>query len=469
MEAPSLLFWVQSGISGSSFETTTVDDGRFAVIGKNLSAVLKRGVLSLTLATMMCIGTSTTASAQSGAAGFAEMNIHDYLHRDVVLFAQALEMDEGQRVIVESLYEDYRSMFDAGWARTQQRFSDMREDLQSADRDQIMNLVLAPFEDWQREKARLKQQFEQNVRVILNPMQLERWPAFERQMLREKTMHYGRLSGESLNLFHVLRDLRMSDRDRMRIDPTMEQYDLALHHALEQRNATLRESQNAAMRSIRNPEQVNSISRIRQEVERRIAIRNINDQFIDVIAGVLPEQYVDEFRRNALERAYPRVFRPLPAERVLEEAAKLVGLDDEKRSRIESMRVAMADDFATINARLHQGIRSHEPNAMINQAEIAAARQTGDDVTRLADPNIEHIRQRDERANYYMTQLRELLGTEQFATLPGSSRWVPQRRAESAEPQPARSLENQPRRGGQPRSRRGDAEAVPMQPESPPQ
>lgn len=421
------------------------------MIGKKYLARLHRVMMGVSFATVAVLAAPSTASAQGGAAGFAELNIHDYLHRDIVLFAQALEMDEGQRVIVESLYEDYRATFDAGWARTQQRFTEMRDELAMAARDQVMNLVLAPIENWQREKVQIKQQFEQNVKVILNPVQLERWPAFERQMLREKTLHSGRLSGESLNLFHVLRDLRLSERLRMQIDPTVERYDLSLHEALQQRNAALAASQQAMMRSIRSQETGANLARIRHEVERRIAVRNVNDQFIEEIAAVLPQQYAEEFRRDALERAYPRVFRPLPAERVFDEALRLE-LDEQMLAQIASWRAAMLEEFAAINARLHGGMREHEPKAMINQAEMAAARQSGDSVERLVDPNLEHFRHRDERAHYYMTQLREFLGTEQFAALPGASRWVPQRRAEVHHVDPPQPT---PTRDGRLRGTRG--------------
>lgn len=419
---------------------------------KSHVGIFRRTLLGLAAAVGLLFAGVTSAFAQGGAGAFADMNRHDYLHRDIVLFAQALDMDEGQRVILESLYEDYRSWFDAGWEKTRQRLNDMREELASADRDQVISLVLQPLEDWLREKLQLKDQFEQNVKVILNPMQLERWGAFERQMLREKTLHAGRLSGESLNLFHVLRELRLSERMMMQIDPTIERYDNALHEALVARNAALQEEQRAVIRSMRHQEVSSAaVARVREQVKRRIAVRNVNDLFIEEIAAVLPEQYAEQFRQEALQRAYPRAFRPLPAQRVFDAALQL-DLEEEKLSQIAALREAMLEEFAVINVRLHQGIREHEPKAMINQAEMAEARQAGEPVDRLLDPNLEHIRHRDERAHYYMTQLRDLLGLEQFAGLPGSSRWVPQRQAEAADHNAGRI---QPRDARQRREARG--------------
>ncbi|TVQ56406.1 MAG: hypothetical protein EA377_02295, partial [Phycisphaerales bacterium] len=133
-----------------------------------------------------------TAGAQMGeAAGFADLMQHDYLNRDMVLFAQGLDLDDGQRMILESLYEDYRAEFDAGWMEVQQRLSNLRDDLQNADESEIMDMILRPFENWRQEKTRIKEQFEQNVQVILNSSQLEQWPSFQRMIYREKNLHRG--------------------------------------------------------------------------------------------------------------------------------------------------------------------------------------------------------------------------------------------------------------------------------------
>jgi len=400
---------------------------------------LKRTILGLSLVTVMGIATTPPAAAQGAAdaAGFAEMNLHDYLHRDIVLFAQGLNLDEGQRIIVESFYEDYRHAFDTGWQKTQQRFVDMRDDLQNADQDRVMAMVLAPFEEWQVEKQRIKEAFEDNVKLILNAQQREQWPAFQRQMLREKTLHRGRLSGESLNLFHVLRDLRLDNRTQRSIDSMVEQYDMELYEALQRRNQALNEAQEAMFRSIRSQDQSVNMSRVDRQIQSRVQLRDVNDKYIEYIANSLPGELSSEFRASALERAYPRVFRPLPAQRVFDEALKIEGLEDSVISAIEDLRASMLSEFQDLNQRLHQGVRDHEPRAMRNQAEVMAARQSGDDINRLNDPNIADYRQRDERAQYYMDRLRELIGHEAFAGLPGSSRYIAQRRAEPAPMTPA--------------------------------
>lgn len=426
--------------------------GELVVTGLNFAHAFKRALSGLSLAVVIGAGSmfaANTVSAQAGAAaGFAELNIHDYLHRDVVLIAQALDLDEGQRMIVESLYEDYRYAFDEGWQETQQRFADMREELQDVDRDRIMEMVLKPFEDWQQEKLVIKGQFEDNVKIILNEQQREQWPAFQRQMTREKSLHRGRLSGESLNLFHVLRDLRLGSRAERNVQSVLNEYDRELHQALLARDEALADAQRDMFRSIRDQNHEVNLAQIDRQIQLRLAIRNVNDRYIDRIAENLPSEHRDEFRAAALERGYPRVYRPIPAVRVFNEAMELDELDSEQVSEIRSLRDAMMDELVEINRDLHQGLREHEPKAMRNQAEIMAARQNDEQIDRLTDPNIAKYRNRNQRASHYMDRLREIITYERFAGLSGASRYLPARNADDPAQRDRAKRELIKRRGG---------------------
>lgn len=394
------------------------------------------------VATVVMLFVAAPAPAQMGeAAGFAELMRHDYLHRDIVLFAQGLEMDEGQRIIMESLYEDYRATFDAGWLGTQERLSEMLQDVRSATPEQAMEMVMAPFEDWRKEKERIKETFEENVKVILNREQLQQWPAFQRQMLREKTLHLGRLSGESVDLFHVVRDLQLDDRIADAIEPVMEQYDLALDEALRRRNALLDEVQVDLMRSIRSGQSAIEVKKLEDQVQRRVALRDVNEHYIEVIASSLPVEHGEKFREAALVSAYPRVYRQLPAERIFLAALELEDLEEEDRSAITELYEIMSTEIDSLNASLHRAIREHEPKALVNQMEIFTARTRGEEVTRIPDPTHEKIRERDERAGYYVALLREILTPDQFTSLPGYSRWMHNSNARRAIARPERGTD----------------------------
>ena len=96
-------------------------------------------VLALTLAFAPDAGLATPASAQFGeAAGFGEMMSPYFLRRDLEIFAEGLELDEGQAVIVEQIYYDYEDEHETGKARMLERLSSMREDLEGLDAGSVL-------------------------------------------------------------------------------------------------------------------------------------------------------------------------------------------------------------------------------------------------------------------------------------------------------------------------------------------
>ena len=388
-----------------------------------------------------------TAGAQMGeAAGFAELMQHDYLNRDMVLFAQGLDLDDGQRMILESLYEDYRAEFDAGWMEVQQRLGNLRDDLQNADESEIMDLILRPFENWRQEKTRIKEQFEQNVQVILNSSQLEQWPSFQRMIYREKNLHRGRLAGESVNLFNIINELRLSDRVREDLQPILTRYENELHEALQRRQEVSRELQNKAFASIRQQDRSTDAELLKREIDRRVEVRNVTDTFRDRIAEALPSDLGEDFRSRALEQGYPRIYRPMPVTRMLRQALNLDDLDNDVRETLSDAQASWHEELRGFNRQLLETSRSAEPRLMKNQVDVVQARQQGERIDRMTDPANEILASRNERGRHYLSLLTDTLTPEQLQQIPAARSVVgeaaPSRRgADSTRPQ-------RPTRGG---------------------
>lgn len=360
-----------------------------------------------------------------GNAGFADMASRDYLHRDMPIVAQSLELDDNQRVILDNLFEDYVEAFETGWQNTQNNITNMLDNGEAIDRENVLDIVLRPFEQWGTEKTRLKQQFESSIKSILNERQLELWPQFERRIVREKTLHMGRLSGESVNLFAIARDLRMDERTRLSIEPILDEYAVELHESLHRRNEAIRRVQGDMFQMIRTGQNLSAQADAhRSVVDLHVAVRNINDRYRDRVASSLPHETGREMKSTALERGYPRVYRELPAMRAYRQALELEDLDEDTREAVQDLHAIFEAEMDVLNSRLLTALREYEPRRERNEVDVYVARQTGDVVSRLDDPTRGDLRHRDERASYYLTLLRELLGDEMFAQLPAGRRLV---------------------------------------------
>jgi hypothetical protein len=421
-----------------------------------------RWLVSCTAALAAAAVVAAPAHGQLGGnVGFADMASRDYLHRDMPIVAQVLELDDNQRVILDNLFEDYVEAFESGWEQTQSKITNMLDNGQNITRENALDIVLRPFEDWAVEKRQMKQQFESSIRSILNERQLELWPQFERRIVREKTLHHGRLSGESVNLISIVRDLRMDERSRLNVEPVLEEYAIDLHDALRRRNEASQRLQNEMFQVIRAGQDLTAQADAhRAVIQFHVAVRDVNDRYRDRLASSLPHEIGKELRTTALERGYPRVYRELPALRAYRQALELEELDEETREAVQDLYTIFEAEMDVLNSRLLVALREFEPRQLRNEVDVYMSRQAGEPISRVEDPTRRDIRHRDERATYYLSLLRDLLGEEQFAQLPAGRRLVDddtRREAAAAARQRIRERREQMEQSGETGPARGGA------------
>lgn len=373
----------------------------------------------------MMLALAGRASAQFGeAAGIAEAMQPDYYKRDVVLVSQGLKLDEAQRVILNTLYEDYQTAFDEGVARMKQRFDDMREELQVGDKARILKLVFAPFREWAGEKQQLGAQFLANVEVVLTEDQLQQWPAVQRRLYRERNLHKGRLSGESLNLLDVVRDMKLDPRITAQLQPVLDAYEISLDRALHMRDDPISGSNNPMLQSLEDQDPEKGQAALQKHLERQIEVRNVNDEYIERVAMALPEQLATEFRLAALDRAYPRIYRETPVQRMFKVARELQGLDAAVLESVIALESQFLAELAAINQTMLDALRKHEPADALERAADFAKRIAGQQIEPKPDPMREKFAKREELFRTYATRLHDLLTEDQFALLPGGYRWI---------------------------------------------
>jgi hypothetical protein len=388
------------------------------------SLSLTRLVLPL-VALSAIVGLAPRASAQYGeAAGIADAMTPEYFRRDVTLFANALGMDDNQQFILETLFDDYQADFDAGVEAMQEQFRVMQEDLKDAPQEAVMERVFQPFKDWAVDRQRLGDQFLENVRLLLSPTQQEAWPRFEQELMREKHLMRGKFAGESVNLFHVLRDLNLAKPVEQSIQSVVTAYGDELHAALRYRRDVFISTQRELLDSLAKMDTASGMASMVRQIEARVRVRDVNDKFITLITDALPDPQRAEFRRTALERAYPAVYRETPYERLFRDAMALESMTDDVRSAIDNLLAAYMNELSAINDQLAKVKRDHEPVAEKERIEAFEARQEDKPFDRSADPSKLLFDQRQELGIRYLKALQSILTPEQFDQLPGAHRWL---------------------------------------------
>jgi len=380
---------------------------------------------SIFLAAATIAAASFTAPSHAQFASVAEAMNPEYLPRDLLVFVEGLDLDDSQQMIAEALFDDYQSNFDLGIERMKVEIESVREQIPSAGGDErkILRIVLSPLQDWIIDREAMGNQFLENIRVILMSEQRDRWEHFLRRLYREKHVRDGRFSGEAVNLFNVVRDLRLPEPLAEDLDLILEQYAIALDAGMKRRSAILRGPVHDIFDPIINDRQrtldVNGL------ISTRLVIREVNEQYIQQLASALPAPQNDLFTRAAMIAGFPRIYRETPAQRLFRHAATRDAFDAAVIQAILTIEAEYLATLATQNEELLDVVRESEPKLEKERTEAAELRRAGGRPERIIDPTRDVFRARDEMAREYIEQLRAMLSAEAFADLEGSRRWIP--------------------------------------------
>ena len=283
--------------------------------------------------------------------------------------------------------------------------------------------MAAASEALRKDKVNLRQQFVAEAHTKLTTDQIERWPALERAVLREKSLPTGRLSGERTNLFKVLKKIDVNPANLNSVSEQLDNYDLALDAALRQRNEYLEDSNAKIDKAMQEKNFDRALSVIDRAAALRVAVRAVNEQFADTIAQAMPEDIGQAFRDAVIKAAYPQIYRPTLAQRTFVAARKIEGVDESTVVSLGELERAYQIELEEMNVRLRRAIDKHqpaEPRRPIEHMKAIAAGAAPVEAARLNhdDPISEAFAKRRELDERFVKSITSLLTPEQVAQLP---------------------------------------------------
>jgi hypothetical protein len=337
-----------------------------------------------------------------------------------------LQLDDAQKFILETLYDDYDAEFNTGVDGFRQNVTDLRTkiDPNNPDPGQIMRVVFGTINQWRGESRHLADQLMEDLQGILNDEQLEYWGTFNRKLFRLKYIKNGQLPGEKLDLLNDVRDLDLSADQTLMLQPLLDEYERQLDDSLRRREDYMQTSQTALIEAIQDENYNVGIEVAARQVALRKGVRDVNEQYTIMFAEALPDETGTAFLASIRQMTYPRVYRRTPAGRAFDAALEIPELDSATLEAINELRLAYIAETDTFNTHLVHMIRDFKPLQIKYKVEMAAARLGGGKTDRLTDPTREQFTKRAEMSSRYIDQLKSLLTAEQFASLPGSRRWM---------------------------------------------
>ncbi|MEE8155381.1 MAG: hypothetical protein V3T53_10560 [Phycisphaerales bacterium] len=348
-----------------------------------------------------------------------------YSSRDIQLAVDALNLDETQRLIVETLFQDYQGDFRDSQASFSQRMTDMRDELVVMDQAELLQVVFGALGKWQEHNEQLSEQFIQDVQRLLSEDQKELWPSFEHKMYRRKYLKNGKLSGERLDLFVVMTELDLAEAELQEIQPMLDAYEVELDAALHRREQQSKSSQADAIAAIRSNKTDVGVVLADRQVQLHRVVRDVNERYVQSIGAALAQEHRAAFLDKVHLRSFTRVYRLTLAQRIFKAAKELEDLTEELLSAIGQLESQYVIELTAFNEKLVQLIKDKEPQDILYKAKVQQAKLTGESVERPADKMKEEFAKRRELGQRYIDQLKAMLTPEQIALLPGMGTFQP--------------------------------------------
>jgi hypothetical protein len=397
------------------------------------STVLTKTLRHVCLLLPACIAMiASTGAAQ--IAGIQEAMKPEFFTRDLIVFIEGLDLDDTQQIIVEALFDDYEHSFELGFARMETEFNEQAIDIKSRKEElekmanseqELLSVVLAPIEQWMKERDELGDQLIENVRVILLPEQEVLWVAFTRNLYIEKKLPQGLLNGESTNVFHVLRDMSLDSRATAHIEPQVSAYANEIHAALRRRSMQIQGPHMTILETMNAADSPQETERKLDVITARVHVRTTNDMGIQAIAEALGQEQGEAFWYEAMKRGYPRIFRRTPAQRTLEDAASQTIYAEDIQLAIAQLLADYLNELTVMNGQLMTATQLHDPDKQRNSIENRMRKKNGEAIVKIEDSTKAILADRKQLGIRYIEQLRALLTTEQFDEIEGARRFAP--------------------------------------------
>ncbi|MEE9130119.1 MAG: hypothetical protein V3T84_08880 [Phycisphaerales bacterium] len=272
------------------------------------------------------------------------------------------------------------------------------------------------------ERTQLKHGFETDLTLLLSDEQAEAWPRVDRHLRRLNTLSRGELAGESLDLYRLVDQWKTGAAKEEPVATTLKDYELRLDDTLSERNQYLTESEVDTFLAWAEQDHDKSLALIDRESDLRRSVRDVNDEFIQTIASDLQESQATDFRQAARRAAFRSVYREMREQRLFAQAKEIEGLDGDVLDAVTNLETAYLEELGLANDRLVEATHEYQPGQKKRMIEMMQKFRSGSmQMDRPStNPIIDAHRQRRLLGRRYAKQLKSILTTEQFESLPAA-------------------------------------------------
>ena len=329
------------------------------------------------------------------------------------------KMDSTRQLEGEDGMQELQDRLNAEMDEIHQQMNESRTaQWESSESQAAMEELALYVTDQLRLKRQMRIEFETDLVAVLNEEQLLLWPPLKRMLIRDRLLPKGRLSGETLDVMSLVEQQEFDDATLADLIPAINNWDVSVTAALENRDDHLVENQGSLMASFRSMDN-SSDSVMKEQARLAETVRQINDNAVEQIAIALPSEEGSAFAHLARERAYPRIFRTTRVERAYLGAMELEDIEAEILVSIVELYDALLTDLEYANEQVLSSTQRWESQEEMDRLNRFRSRMSGGESERGESPIRKAEEGRAKVEENYLEQLRLLLTEEQIEELGG--------------------------------------------------
>ncbi len=338
-------------------------------------------------------------------------------------YAKVLTLDKPQTDAAKSLYEAYQTETNAQGKKMRDAMKDAQDDMNEGDHAAFEKKMQKAMGEQTAASKKLTETFLSDLKSLLNPVQADRWPSFERLRRREQylsnMLSIGGMGvgGSSVDLFPLIDKLGLPTELRAKAVEHLSLYEVDIDRPLAERQRNMDEEQ----------QQMGAVQKFdaesfakKQERDRKVdmTIREVNTKYVRQIGAALPADWAAKLDEAYQARAYRSIYRETSTGRTLANAQKVADLSSAQKTALQAMIDKYKKDVKGANDRWADAQRRAE-DAGRNTGGGLMMFGPGSSGGEKIDPAIADARDARKALDAAAKeQMEKLLSQEQLAAIP---------------------------------------------------
>jgi hypothetical protein len=270
-------------------------------------------------------------------------------------YAAILSLSPDQKRAADELLFAYQSEFRDNVSRLEEIYQSVNEEIQeTADYELYQTVLPGIMIKFMKRADALNKTFMDDLRMLLEPAQLERFPAVERLHRRAGSVKLGLEGLQRFDHVETVGHLGLDAATASNVAATLEQYSSDLDREIVARDKLFREVLEEMAKILEDGKQLYEDPEFmtkwfKEMSESGERIQAVNTRYIAQVRGAIPEAAQQAFDVEVKLTKYPAIYRDTHASRVFAAAEKLPDLDATQREALKTLKESYVRESQTAN------------------------------------------------------------------------------------------------------------------------